>query len=213
MSIQHKIKEEKMMKVVIYARHSGDIENDTSISEQIIACTKEAQEAGIEVFAVYSDEADIGSTKRREGLMSLIADARVGDFDIVLTQGFDRLSRAQNNLTQICQRLARSHVAVCSLFDTGDLCYQVALEKLNTAKAALSNLYGMAAQWETNLETLKASEGGQAMEKEIIHIQTGFQRVVRNDTGRIPCIDHANQGHDEAKTKPQTKEAQLELGL
>lgn len=196
-----------MIKVVIYARYSSDIENDTSIREQIIACTQEALEAGVEVFAVYSDEADISSTQRRTGLMDLISDANAGEFDVVLTEGLERLSRDESNLSQICQRLAQSHVTVCSLFDTGDLSYQVALEKVNTAKAALSHLYGMAAEWELGLETLKASEGGQAMEEAINHIQTGFQRVVRSDTWCIP------RTHDEARSTEQTRDAQMELNL
>lgn len=197
-----------MIKVVIYARHSDDVENDTSIQDQIIACTKEAQDTGIDIFAVYSDESNISSTQPRTGLMALIRDAKAGDFDIVLTEGLDRLSTNDANLLEINKRLVQSHVTVCTLLDGGDLCYQVALEKARSASAELSNLYQMAVNWEQELETLKASEGGQAIEKEIGQIQAGFQSVVQCNNWRTGQTTQTHQ-----KRQIQSKETQMEFNI
>ncbi|MCJ8271264.1 MAG: recombinase family protein [Psychrosphaera sp.] len=196
-----------MSKVVIYARHTSDIDGDPSVVDQIKTCTKEAQEAGAQVWAVYSDDAPVSSTEQRSGLMDLLRDASFGDFDIVLTERLDCLARDDNNLTKVSQRLAQYHVTVCTVLDGGELGYQIALEKVDNAKAALTRLYGAAAKWDLGLECLKASEGGQAMEREIKRIQAGFQQVVQCDPSGFAQTVAVTQTQD----SPQDPESQLEL--
>jgi site-specific DNA recombinase len=79
-------------KVAIYARYSSDMQSQASIEDQIRVCSLRAEHEGWQItLPYYSDYAISGASMQRAGLQMLMQDAAAGKFDIVLTEGLDRL--------------------------------------------------------------------------------------------------------------------------
>lgn len=95
-----------MNKTAIYARFSTELQQERSIEDQFVLCRAYAAKNGLEVVATYEDRARSGaSIYGREGLMRLLDAARERQFDIVLTEALDRLSRDQEDLAGVWKRL------------------------------------------------------------------------------------------------------------
>ena len=86
------------MRVALYARYSSDNQRDASIEDQFRICRALAEKNGWQIVACYSDRAISGTTLLRPGIQDLMAQARAGQFDIVLAEGLDRLSRDQEDV-------------------------------------------------------------------------------------------------------------------
>ena len=86
------------MRVALYARYSSDNQRDASIEDQFRICRAHAEKNGWQIVACYSDRAISGTTLLRPGIQDLMAQARAGQFDIVLAEGLDRLSRDQEDV-------------------------------------------------------------------------------------------------------------------
>ncbi len=96
-----------MKKAAIYARFSSDLQRDQSIADQIALCRGYANRNGFQLAAEYSDAAKSGSSiMGRDGLLSLMADAQGGRFEVVITESLDRLGRDQEDLARIFKRLS-----------------------------------------------------------------------------------------------------------
>lgn len=80
-------------RVVIYARYSSDLQNPLSIRDQIDLCERYAKKKGWLVIQHFSDEGITGSTDRRPGYQAMRSAMSRGEFDIMLTESMDRLSR------------------------------------------------------------------------------------------------------------------------
>jgi DNA invertase Pin-like site-specific DNA recombinase len=84
----------KPLRVAIYARYSTDLQNSTSINDQVRLCRQHAdRQGGWTVVKVFQDVAISGATRGRPGfdaLQDFIAD---GGCDIVLFEHLDRLAR------------------------------------------------------------------------------------------------------------------------
>ena len=84
----------KPLRVAIYARYSTDLQNPTSIDDQVRLCRQHAdRQGGWAVVKVFQDVAISGATRDRPGfdaLQDFIAD---GGCDIVLFEHLDRLAR------------------------------------------------------------------------------------------------------------------------
>jgi DNA invertase Pin-like site-specific DNA recombinase len=98
------------LRAAIYARFSTDMQSDASIEDQIRSCQDYAARQGIEVVKTYSDRAVSGASLMRSGVQALLRDARGGAFDVVLSEGLDRLSRNQADIAQIYQSLVFADV-------------------------------------------------------------------------------------------------------
>jgi site-specific DNA recombinase len=106
------------MRCAIYARYSSDLQNPRSISDQIEACRKRAQQEGWTLTAEYSDAAISGSsTENRPGLKALEAAATAGNFAIILCESLDRLSRNLGDLAYLHERLTFSGIRIVTLTD------------------------------------------------------------------------------------------------
>jgi site-specific DNA recombinase len=66
----------------------------------------------LKVVDVYSDRALSGASLMRPGMQKLLSDGRKGGFDVVLSEGLDRLSRNQADIAQIYQTLMFSDVTI-----------------------------------------------------------------------------------------------------
>ena len=99
-------------RAVIYARFSTDMQRDASIEDQIRSCREHAARQGLEVVDVYSDKAISGASLMRSGIKKLLRDAQISAFDVVLSEGLDRLSRNQADIASIYQKLQFRDVVI-----------------------------------------------------------------------------------------------------
>ena len=100
------------LRAVIYARFSSDLQRDASIEDQNRACRDLAARLGLEVVETYSDRAISGASMMRPGLQKLLRDAQSGQFDVVLSEALDRLSRNQADIASLYQNLQFLGIAI-----------------------------------------------------------------------------------------------------
>ncbi len=95
-----------MTRAVIYARYSSDNQRDASIEDQVRKCSKELARLGAKNLNIYTDHAISGSTKHRPGYQNLLNDARSGQFNLVIAEALDRLSRDQEDTAALFKHLS-----------------------------------------------------------------------------------------------------------
>ena len=104
------------MRAVIYARYSSDLQREASIEDQLSLCGDRAQREGWTIIGTYTDRAISGADiTNRSGINALLADARAGRFDIVVSEALDRISRDQEDIAGIYKRLRHSEVSMFTL--------------------------------------------------------------------------------------------------
>ena len=91
-----------MKRVALYCRVSTI---DQHLETQLYDLRKLASQKGFEVTREYCDRGISGSKARRPGLDALMADARRGEFSIVLVAAFDRIARSTKNFLEIVDEL------------------------------------------------------------------------------------------------------------
>jgi DNA invertase Pin-like site-specific DNA recombinase len=91
-----------MKKAAIYARVSTP---DQHLESQLYDLRKLAAQRGFEVVHEYCDRGVSGSKAKRPGLDALMADARRGEFSVVLVAAFDRIARSTKNFLEIIDEL------------------------------------------------------------------------------------------------------------
>jgi site-specific DNA recombinase len=110
-----------MRTTAIYARYSTDLQNERSITDQINACKDRAQRERWKVFDCYSDYALSAASMRRPGIQQMLQDAHDGNFDVILVEALDRLSRDQADIAIIYKRLQFCGVEIITLSE-GHVC-------------------------------------------------------------------------------------------
>src|SRR5580704_9621183 len=91
-----------MKKAAIYVRVSTP---DQHLEAQLYDLRKLAAQRGFEVSREYCDRGVSGSKAKRPGLDALMADARRGEFSVVLVAAFDRVARSTKNFLGIVDEL------------------------------------------------------------------------------------------------------------
>jgi DNA invertase Pin-like site-specific DNA recombinase len=91
-----------MKKAAIYARVSTA---DQHLETQLYDLRKLAATRGFEVSREYCDRGISGSKARRPALDAMMADARRGQFSVVLVAAFDRIARSTKNFLEIVDEL------------------------------------------------------------------------------------------------------------
>ena len=116
-----------MTTVAIYARSGVAQRPERSIEEQERSCRAKAAAEGWTIVDVRSDLAGAGPALR-PGLEALLA--RAGDFDLILAETTDRLSRSVADMATIRERLALSGTRLVTVMDggTGDTPPEMAIE-------------------------------------------------------------------------------------
>lgn len=95
-------------RIAIYARYSSDLQNPSSVEDQIALCRRLAcEQFGVEGerLLVYSDAAITGATMARPDVRRLLADAALGRFNLVVAEGLDRVSRTLRDIAGIYEML------------------------------------------------------------------------------------------------------------
>jgi DNA invertase Pin-like site-specific DNA recombinase len=89
-----------MKKAALYARIASPA---GQIDDQLLAIREMAAERGLEAVE-YMDIA-VGTKARRPGLDTLMRDARIRKFDVVIVAGFDRVARSTKHFLQLVAEL------------------------------------------------------------------------------------------------------------
>ncbi len=83
-------------RAAIYARYSTELQDGRSIDDQVALCREHAARSGLTVVATYDDRAKTSaSIFGRDGLARMMEQARARQFDVVIVEALDRLSRDQ----------------------------------------------------------------------------------------------------------------------
>ena len=105
-----------MTRVALYARYSSDLQRTASIDDQFRICREHAEREGWTVVGCYRDAAVSGaSVTLRPGVQALLADARAGAFDVVLSEALDRVSRDQADVAVLFKHLRFAGVTIVTL--------------------------------------------------------------------------------------------------
>src|SRR4051794_24203297 len=104
------------MRAVIYARYSSENQREASIEDQIRVCRAriEREESWTYLHA-YTDHAMSGAIRMRPGYQKLLEDARSSEFDIVVAEALDRLSRDQEDVAGLFKHLGFAGVTLVTV--------------------------------------------------------------------------------------------------
>src|SRR3954447_17999872 len=104
-----------MIRSAIYARYSSELQRDASIEDQVRACKARIEAEGWTIAATYTDHAISGASRLRPGYQKLLEDARAGEFDTVIAEALDRLSRDQEDVAGLYKHLTFAGVRLITL--------------------------------------------------------------------------------------------------
>ena len=105
-----------MTRVAIYARYSHDLQRDASIEDQFRVCREQAKREDWRIVGTYKDAAISGSSViLRPGIQTLLQDAQRGEFDILLAEALDRISRDQADIANLFKHLRFANVQIVTL--------------------------------------------------------------------------------------------------
>jgi DNA invertase Pin-like site-specific DNA recombinase len=91
-----------MKRAALYARISTP---DQHLETQLYDLRKLAAQRGYEIVHEFCDRGISGSKAKRPGLDAMMADARRGEFSVVLVAAFDRVARSTKNFLEIVDEL------------------------------------------------------------------------------------------------------------
>jgi site-specific DNA recombinase len=103
------------MRAAIYARYSSELQSENSIKDQVDVCKERIEQKSWDLVEIYSDAAISGSTTLRPGYQRLLEDAPKGQFDVVVAEALDRLSRDQEDIAGLYKNLSYSDVQLLTL--------------------------------------------------------------------------------------------------
>ena len=94
------------------------MQDSRSLADQISLANSYIAARGLTLTGVYEDAAISGaSTLNRAGIQRLLADAKAGRFDVVVTESLDRLSRSQADIAGLYEKLSFLGVRIETLAD------------------------------------------------------------------------------------------------
>lgn len=103
-------------RIAIYARYSSDLQNPSSVDDQVALCRKlGSQQFGIvspDHVLVFSDAAISGATMERAGIRSLLTAVEAHVVDLVVAEGLDRLSRSLKDIATLYEMLSYHGVGI-----------------------------------------------------------------------------------------------------
>ena len=99
----------------IYARYSSNLQSDASIEDQIRLCSEKAKVENWKIINCYTDAGISGASLIRHGIQGLLTAAMNGEFDILVCEALDRLSRDQEDIAGIYKRMEFAGVKIITL--------------------------------------------------------------------------------------------------
>lgn len=105
-----------MTRAALYARYSDDKQSEASIEDQFRLCREHAGRERWQIVGSYEDAAISGaSTILRPGIQRLMRDALHGEFNILLAEALDRISRDQADVATLFKQLKFAGVSIVTL--------------------------------------------------------------------------------------------------
>ncbi|MFD2238195.1 recombinase family protein [Aureimonas populi] len=105
-----------MTRAALYARYSSDNQSEASIEDQFRLCREHAQRERWQIVGSYEDAAISGSsTILRPGIQRLMRDAQHGEFNILLAEALDRISRDQADVATLYKHLKFAGITIVTL--------------------------------------------------------------------------------------------------
>nr|WP_313665881.1 recombinase family protein [Brucella intermedia] len=105
-----------MIRVALYARYSSDNQREASIEDQLRICREQAKRENWKIVGTYKDAGISGASMiLRPGIQALLQDAQAGQFDIVLAEALDRISRDQADVATFYKHLKFAGVPIVTL--------------------------------------------------------------------------------------------------
>lgn len=105
----------QVVKGVLYARFSSDMQREESIEAQVRAIRQFADANNIIIVGEYFDRAKSGTGTDREQFQKMIRDSAKKNFDIVLVHKVDRFARNRNDSMGARIQLKRNGISVISV--------------------------------------------------------------------------------------------------
>ncbi len=93
------------MRAAIYARYSTDLQSDASIEGQRRLCLRLVTGNGWSEADTYSDRGISGASHLRPAYQRVLEDARNDKFDVVVSEGLDRISRDQEHIAAFFKQM------------------------------------------------------------------------------------------------------------
>ena len=165
-----------MKRAALYSRVSTYDQNPQT---QILDLRQMAAQRGYEVVAEFVDKIS-GAKTRRPGLDQMMADARRGRFDVVMTWACDRIARSTRHFLEVLDELNRLSVEFVS--------FREAIDTSGPLGRAIVVIIGVVAELERSLIVERVRAGMRRARLE-------GQRI-----GRAPVqVDHAAIKSDRSK--------------
>ena len=101
-----------MTRAVIYARYSSDKQREASIEDQLRLCRTSIESRGWTYLHAYNDKGISGATSLRPGYQHLLEDGRAQQFDVVVAEALDRISRDQEDIAAFYKRMTFSGIQI-----------------------------------------------------------------------------------------------------
>ena len=106
------------MKVALYARYSDkDRQKASSIEQQLRMLRDRAAREGWQIVRTYEDRGLSGSIRHRAGWQQLITAIYAKEFDILLSESLDRVSRDQEDLAYFHKRCVHNGIKIVTLLE------------------------------------------------------------------------------------------------
>ena len=107
-----------MKRAALYARFSSELQNESSIEDQLVLCRNFCLQEDYAIVAEHSDRALSGaSVHGRAGLASLREDVLARRCDVVVVEDFDRLSRGMGDLPKLWEEMQFAGVQLIAVND------------------------------------------------------------------------------------------------
>ena len=107
-----------MKRAAIYARYSSDLQSDRSVEDQFVICREKADREGMKIVSEFEDRAKSGASMHgRDGLAEMLQAAKAGEFDILIVESLDRISRSQADLAGTYDALRFANIGILSVYE------------------------------------------------------------------------------------------------
>ncbi len=108
------------IRIAIYARYSSDVQSPTSIEDQIAICeefiSRHFQNVPVDV-TVFNDAALSGATIQRPGVQRLIRFVQGRQFDVIVAEGIDRLSRSMSDMSILFDMFVNANIRLLTIHE------------------------------------------------------------------------------------------------
>ena len=198
------------MQVAIYARFSSDLQDVRSITDQLALAREYAVRQGWQIIAEFTDAAISGASMvNRPGLNELMRAAEARNFDVVLTESLDRLSRDLADSAGLHRQLVYWGVRIVTLAD-GDVNKMLVAVKGLLGSMFLDDLAQKTKRGQVGRVKAGRIPGGRCYGYDVVRDGDDRGRRVINEAEAniVPCVLYCvceRPFADENRGKPQCR--------